>query len=76
VLDFFAVFVIALARHSLDMASSPSVIENLAPIERLLTEETVYDLTIGEDHSFVTEAGVVHNCGDARLDLCSSTASC
>jgi very-short-patch-repair endonuclease len=35
-------------------------------IETVLHEhgtETVYDLTVEEDHSFVTEIGVAHNCG-------------
>jgi len=32
-------------------------------VEELHGAETVYDLTVEEDHSFVTEAGVAHNCG-------------
>lgn len=27
------------------------------------TEETVFDLAVEEDHSFITESGVAHNCG-------------
>ncbi|MBI3951738.1 MAG: DUF559 domain-containing protein, partial [Acidobacteria bacterium] len=32
-------------------------------IETTFTQEVVYDLTVEEDHSFVTEIGVAHNCG-------------
>jgi very-short-patch-repair endonuclease len=32
-------------------------------IDRAFTQEAVYDLTVEEDHSFVTEIGVAHNCG-------------
>src|SRR5438477_131539 len=35
----------------------------LVSIERVLTDEPVYDLTVEDDHSFITEAGVAHNCG-------------
>jgi very-short-patch-repair endonuclease len=35
----------------------------LVSVERILTEEPVYDLTVEGDHSFITEAGVAHNCG-------------
>jgi hypothetical protein len=30
-------------------------------IEFVFTRETVFDLTVEEDHSFITDAGVVHN---------------
>ncbi len=33
----------------------------LESVEFCFTDETVFDLTIEEDHSFVTEAGVAHN---------------
>ena len=55
------------ARHlrpgSLVIADHTGRIVRLAPIERVLTEEAVYDLVIEEDHSFVTETGIAHNCG-------------
>jgi adenine-specific DNA-methyltransferase len=38
-------------------------VARIAAIECVHAEETVYDLTVEEDHSFVTEAGVAHNCG-------------
>jgi very-short-patch-repair endonuclease len=38
-------------------------VSSIAAIERVHSNETVYDLTVEEDHSFVTEAGVTHNCG-------------
>jgi 2-polyprenyl-6-methoxyphenol hydroxylase-like FAD-dependent oxidoreductase/very-short-patch-repair endonuclease len=33
-------------------------------VENRFAEEAVYDLTVEEDHSFVTEAGIAHNCGN------------
>jgi hypothetical protein len=33
-------------------------------VDSRFVNETVYDLTVEEDHSFVTEAGVAHNCSD------------
>jgi very-short-patch-repair endonuclease len=45
-------------------------IARLAAIRRVLTEETVFDLTIDEDHSFITEVGPAHNCsGGCQFSL-------
>jgi very-short-patch-repair endonuclease len=33
-------------------------------VEDRFADEVVYDLTVEEDHSFVTEAGIAHNCGN------------
>lgn len=41
---------------------SPALIES---IEYAHGAEYVYDLTVAEDHCFLTEAGVAHNCGSA-----------
>jgi intein/homing endonuclease len=36
----------------------------ISAVENRFVDEVVYDLTVEEDHSFVTEAGIAHNCGD------------
>ena len=38
-------------------------IAQIETVEHAHATEHVYDLTVEEDHSFVTEAGVAHNCG-------------
>jgi len=43
----------------LDEQMSLAVIEQ---VDWLFVTETVYDLTVDSDHSFITECGVVHNC--------------
>ena len=52
------------------IADETGQIARLAAIEHVLTEETVFDLTIEEDHSFVTEVGPAHNCShDCHMPL-------
>ena len=38
------------------------LVGTIQSIEYLFAREVVYDLTVDEDHSFLTAAGVVHNC--------------
>ena len=48
-------------RVTLDESGNFGVIE---AVEARFANEPVYDLTVEEDHSFVTEVGIVHNCGN------------
>jgi very-short-patch-repair endonuclease len=45
----------------LDETGAVAVIDS---VEDRFADEVVYDLTVEEDHSFVTEAGIAHNCGN------------
>jgi adenine-specific DNA-methyltransferase len=45
------------------VADEQGAVTQIESVEHAHGQETVYDLTVEEDHSFVTEAGVAHNCG-------------
>jgi hypothetical protein len=45
------------------IADELGAVTQIESVEHAHGQETVYDLTVEEDHSFVTEAGVAHNCG-------------
>jgi 2-polyprenyl-6-methoxyphenol hydroxylase-like FAD-dependent oxidoreductase/very-short-patch-repair endonuclease len=47
------------------IADEDGSIATIKSIEYLLVQEAVYDLTVREDHSFVTRAGVAHNCNES-----------
>lgn len=52
-------------RIMLDESGNFGVIE---AVEARFANEPVYDLTVDEDHSFITEVGIVHNCGHAPAE--------